>query len=72
MLIGNIRVEEEDLVLCDDLLRLRAADTKQVLLLYFPKSERGTVDYEEITGRHRSIRGSCSQILHEMRITVRW
>ena len=48
---GNLPVEEEDLVICDDLLRLRAADREQVPLLCFPKSERGTVDYEQFTGR---------------------
>lgn len=48
---GNIPVEEEDLIVTDDLLRLRAADKIQVPLLCFPKSERGTVDYEDFTGR---------------------
>ena len=47
----NIPVEEEDIILSDDLLRLRAADKTQVPLLCFPKSERGTVDYEDFTGR---------------------
>lgn len=48
---GNIPVEEEDILLSDDLLRLRAADKTQIPLLCFPKSERGTVDYEDFTGR---------------------
>lgn len=48
---GDIPVEEEDIILSDDLIRLRAADKIQVPLLCFPKSERGTVDYEEFTGR---------------------
>lgn len=48
---GNTLVEDEDIVLSDDLLRLRAADKTQIPLLCFPKSERGTVDYEEFTGR---------------------
>ncbi|CAF9919359.1 MAG: hypothetical protein ALECFALPRED_001136 [Alectoria fallacina] len=48
---GNTPVEEEDLIVSDDLLRLRAADEIQVPLLCFPKSERGTLDYEEFTGR---------------------
>ncbi len=48
---GNTPVEEEDIILSDDLLRLRAADKTQVPLLCFPKSERGTADYEEFTGR---------------------
>ena len=51
MISGNIPVEEEDLVICDDLLRLRAADKEQVPLLCFPKSERSTVDYEQFTGK---------------------
>ena len=48
---GNIPLEEEDIILSDDLVRLRAADKKQVPLLCFPRSEKGTVDYEEFTGR---------------------
>ena len=48
---GNVLVEEEDITLSDDLLRLRAGDNTQVPLLCFPKSERGTLDYEEFTGR---------------------
>ena len=48
---ANVPVEREDINLSDDLLRLRAADKIQVPLLCFPKSERGTVDYEEFTGR---------------------
>ena len=48
---GNIPVEEEDIILSDDLLRLRAADKIQVPLLCFTKSERGTVDYEEFIGK---------------------
>lgn len=47
----NIPVEKEDIILSDDLVRLRAADKTQVPLLCFPKSERGTVDYEKFTGR---------------------
>lgn len=48
---GNIPVEEEDIILLDDLLRLRAADKTQVPLLCFPNTERGTIDYEEFNGR---------------------
>lgn len=48
---GNVPVEKEDIILSDDLIRLRAADKVQVPLLCFPKSERGTVDYEKFTGR---------------------
>ena len=48
---GNIPLEEEDMILSDDLIRLRAADNKQMPLLCFPKSKRGTVDYEKFTGR---------------------
>ena len=48
---GNTPVEEEDFTMSDDLLRLRAADKIQVPLLCFPKSERGSVDYEEFNGR---------------------
>lgn len=48
---GNIPVEEEDIILSDDLIRLRAADKEQVPLLCFPRSEKGIVDYEELTGR---------------------
>ena len=51
MISVNTPVEEEDLVICDDLLRLRAADKEQVPLLCFTKSERGTVEYEQFTGR---------------------
>ena len=51
MISGNIPVEEEDLVICDDLLRLRATDKEQVPLLCFPRSERGPVEYEQFTGR---------------------
>ena len=48
---GNVPVEEEDIILSDDLLRLRAADKIQVPLLCFPRSERDTVQYEEFNGR---------------------
>lgn len=48
---GNTPVKEEDIILSDDLLRLRAADKVQMPLLCFPKSERGTVDYENFTGK---------------------
>ena len=48
---SNIPVEEEDIVLSDDLLRLRALDSLQVPLLCFPKSGRDIVDYEEFNGR---------------------
>lgn len=51
MVDGNIPVEEEDLIISDDLLRLRAADKIQVPLLCFPKSEQGTIDYEKFTGK---------------------
>ena len=48
---GNTPMEKEDIILLDDLLRLRAADKTQMPLLCFPKSERGIVDYEEFNGR---------------------
>ena len=48
---SNISVEEEDIILSDDLLRLRALDSTQVPLLCFPKSERDIVNYEEFNGR---------------------
>ena len=48
---GNTPVEEEDILLSDDLLRLRALDSKQIPLLCFPKSERDIVNYEEFNGR---------------------
>lgn len=48
---GNTPLEQEDIILLDDLLRLRAADKVQVPLLCFPKSERDIVDYEEFDGR---------------------
>lgn len=48
---GNIPVQEEDIILSDDLLRLRGADKIQVPLLYFPKSERDIVNYEEFNGK---------------------
>lgn len=51
MVSRNTHVEEEDLIIFDDLLRLRAADKTQVPLLCFPRSERGSVDYDEFTGR---------------------
>lgn len=51
MVSRNTPVEEEDLIIFDDLLRLRAADKTQVPLLCFPRSERGSVDYDEFTGR---------------------
>lgn len=51
MASGNTPVEEEDLMIFDDLLRLRAADKTEVPLLCFPRSERGIVDYDEFTGR---------------------
>ena len=47
----NTPIEKEDIILLDDLLRLRAADQTQVPLLCFPKSERGIIDYEEFNGR---------------------
>ena len=40
-----------DFVLLDDLFRLRAADPVQVSLLGFPKSEKGTKDFECLTGQ---------------------
>ena len=48
---GNVPVEEEDIILSDDLLRLRAADKTQVPLLCFPKTGLDTVQYEEFNGR---------------------
>ena len=48
---GNTPLEQEDIILLDDLLRLRAADKIQVPLLCFPKSEKDIVDYEEFDGR---------------------
>ena len=48
---GNVPVEEEDIILSDDLLRLRAADKIPVPLLCFPKSERDIIQYEEFNGR---------------------
>ena len=47
---GNVPVEEEDIVLSDDLLQLRAADKIQVPLLCFPRFERDVIDYEEFNG----------------------
>lgn len=40
-----------DFVLLDDLFRLRAADSLQLPLLAFPKSEKGTHDFEHLTGQ---------------------
>lgn len=48
---GNVPVDEEDITLSDDLLRLRAADKIQVPLLCFPKPGREIVQYEEFNGR---------------------
>ena len=48
---GNMPVEKEDIILLDDVLRLRAIDKTQVPLLCFPKSERDIVDYESFNGR---------------------
>ena len=48
---GNAPLEEEDMILADDLLRLRAADKTQIPLLRFPRSERDIVDYEDFTGK---------------------
>ena len=48
---GNTPLEQEDIILLDDLLRLRAADKIQVPLLCFPKSERDILDYEEFDGK---------------------
>ena len=48
---SNTPVEEEDILLSDDLLRLRALDSVQMPLLCFPKSERDIVNYEEFNGR---------------------
>ena len=48
---GNTPTEKEDIMLLDDLLRLRAADKTQVPLLCLPKSEQDIVDYEEFTGK---------------------
>ena len=48
---GNTPMEKEDIILLDDLLRLRAADKTQLPLLCFPKSERDIIDYEGLSGR---------------------
>lgn len=48
---GNIAVEEEDIIVLDNLLRLKAADKTQMPLLCFPNTERGIIDYEEFSGR---------------------
>lgn len=40
-----------EFLLLDDLFRLRAADPVQVPLLGFPKSEKGTKDFELLTGQ---------------------
>ena len=48
---GNTPTEKEDIMLLDDLLRLRAADKTQGPLLCFPKSEQDIVDYEEFNGK---------------------
>jgi hypothetical protein len=43
--------EKENFLICEDLLRSRAADKNQIPLFCFPKTERGTIDYEGYTGR---------------------
>ena len=40
-----------EILILDDLIRQRAADSDQVPLLAFPESERGITDYEEFTGQ---------------------
>ena len=40
-----------DFVLLDDLFRLRAADPIQAPLLGYPRSEKGTKDFELLTGQ---------------------
>ena len=40
-----------EMLILDDLIRHRAADKDQLALLAFPKSERGILDYEELTGQ---------------------
>lgn len=47
---GNVPVEEENVSTIHDLLIARAADRVQNPLLCFPRSERGTIDYDEFTG----------------------
>lgn len=44
-------VDLGDFVLLDDLFRLRATDPIQAPLLAFPKSEKGTQDFERLTGQ---------------------
>lgn len=42
---------EQNFLICEDLLQARAADKTQIPLFCFPKTERGTIDYAEYTGR---------------------
>ncbi|KAK4691546.1 hypothetical protein P7C71_g5477, partial [Lecanoromycetidae sp. Uapishka_2] len=42
---------QQDFLICEDLLQARAADKDQIPLLCFPKTERGTIDYEHYTGK---------------------
>lgn len=48
---GNAPVGEDDLMIVDDLLIALGADKNQIPLLCFPRSERGTVDYDQFDGR---------------------
>lgn len=42
---------EQKFLICDDLLKARAADRNQGPLICFPKTERGVIDYERYTGK---------------------
>ena len=48
---GPSSIQSGEILILDDLIRQRAADSDQVPLLAFPKSERGITDYEEFTGQ---------------------
>lgn len=48
---GNIALREEDIIVLDGLLRLRAIGKTHVPLLCFPNTERSIIDYEEFSGR---------------------
>lgn len=46
-----LSVESGEILILDDLIRQRAADSDQTPLLAFPKSETGITDYEKFTGQ---------------------
>ena len=48
---GPSSAHSGEILILDDLIRQRAADSDQIALLAFPKSERGITDYEELTGQ---------------------